>query len=84
MQQHFTGKVAIPMTLATMPKPTARELAPKERAATMKALVYQAVGKKALLDRPKPEIAAPTDAIIRISVTYVCRSDLWPYRGFSP
>ena len=84
MQQHFTGKVAIPMTLATMPKPTARELAPKERAATMKALVYQAVGKKALLDRPKPEIAAPTDAIIRITKTTICGTDLHILKGDLP
>jgi alcohol dehydrogenase len=27
----------------------------------MKALVYHGPGKKALEDRPKPEIAAPTD-----------------------
>jgi alcohol dehydrogenase len=84
MQQHFTGKVAIPMTLATMPKPTVRELAPKERAATMKALVYQAVGKKALLDRPKPEIAAPTDAIIRITKTTICGTDLHILKGDLP
>jgi len=34
--------------------------------------------------RETAAILMPTDAIIRISVTYVCRSDLWPYRGFSP
>jgi len=28
-----------------------------------------------------PKITAPTDAIIRIAVTCVCGSDLWPYRG---
>jgi threonine dehydrogenase-like Zn-dependent dehydrogenase len=28
-----------------------------------------------------PKIVAPTDAIIRIAVTCVCGSDLWPYRG---
>ena len=32
----------------------------------MKALVYQGPGKKALEDRPKPEIRPPTDAIVRI------------------
>ena len=26
----------------------------------------------------------PTDAIIRISATCVCGSDLWPYRGIEP
>jgi threonine dehydrogenase-like Zn-dependent dehydrogenase len=28
-----------------------------------------------------PKIIKPTDAIIRISATCVCGSDLWPYRG---
>src|SRR6516162_7244473 len=32
-------------------------------------------------DRETPRIEKPTDAIIRIAVTCVCGSDLWPYRG---
>ncbi|HVC91323.1 MAG TPA: zinc-dependent alcohol dehydrogenase family protein [Acidobacteriaceae bacterium] len=32
-------------------------------------------------DHPEPKIEKPTDAIIRMSVTGVCGSDLWPYRG---
>jgi threonine dehydrogenase-like Zn-dependent dehydrogenase len=32
-------------------------------------------------ERPDPTIIAPTDAIIRLSATCVCGSDLWPYRG---
>ncbi|HKN34092.1 MAG TPA: zinc-dependent alcohol dehydrogenase family protein [Terriglobales bacterium] len=32
-------------------------------------------------DRPEPTIAKPTDAIIRLSATCICGSDLWPYRG---
>jgi threonine dehydrogenase-like Zn-dependent dehydrogenase len=35
-------------------------------------------------ERQTPKITAPTDAIIRISGTCVCGSDLWPYRGISP
>ncbi|MEO8658158.1 MAG: zinc-dependent alcohol dehydrogenase family protein [Bryobacteraceae bacterium] len=35
-------------------------------------------------ERPDPVIVAPTDAIIRTSVTCVCGSDLWPYRGANP
>src|SRR3974390_3034063 len=31
-----------------------------------------------------PKIIQPTDAIIKISATCVCGSDLWPYRGLSP
>ncbi|HEX8092782.1 zinc-dependent alcohol dehydrogenase family protein [Jatrophihabitans sp.] len=32
-------------------------------------------------ERDDPEIITATDAIIRISATCVCGSDLWPYRG---
>src|SRR3954447_5394208 len=32
-------------------------------------------------DQADPKILNPTDAIIRLSVTCVCGSDLWPYRG---
>src|ERR671910_2433825 len=33
---------------------------------------------------PDPTIIEPTDAIIRLPVTCVCGSDLWPYRGTDP
>jgi len=32
-------------------------------------------------ERETPTIIKPTDAVIRISATCVCGSDLWPYRG---
>ena len=35
-------------------------------------------------ERPEPVIAEPTDAIIRLAVTCICGSDLWPYRGANP
>jgi threonine dehydrogenase-like Zn-dependent dehydrogenase len=35
-------------------------------------------------DWPKPTIIQPTDAIIRVSATCICGSDLWPYRGIQP
>src|SRR5437762_6480790 len=35
-------------------------------------------------DRPEPRITKPTDAIIRLSATCICGSDLWPYRGIEP
>jgi len=31
-----------------------------------------------------PRIEKPTDAIIKLSATCICGSDLWPYRGLSP
>jgi threonine dehydrogenase-like Zn-dependent dehydrogenase len=35
-------------------------------------------------DRPDPKIEQPTDAIIRLTATCICGSDLWPYRGIEP
>src|SRR6266508_3741834 len=35
-------------------------------------------------ERDTPTIIKPTDAVIRISATCVCGSDLWPYRGINP
>src|SRR5437763_1069622 len=35
-------------------------------------------------ERDTPTILKPTDAIIRMSATCVCGSDLWPYRGINP
>lgn len=47
----------------------------------MKALVYQAPGQKALEERPIPEIAAPTDAIVKIVKTTICGTDLHILKG---
>jgi threonine dehydrogenase-like Zn-dependent dehydrogenase len=35
-------------------------------------------------ERAEPTIAEPTDAIVRLSATCICGSDLWPYRGANP
>ena len=32
-------------------------------------------------DRPEPKITKPTDAVLRLSATCICGSDLWSYRG---
>ncbi|HSE69968.1 MAG TPA: zinc-dependent alcohol dehydrogenase family protein [Nocardioidaceae bacterium] len=37
-----------------------------------------------LEERPAPTIEAPTDAIVRVVVSCICGSDLWPYRGENP
>src|SRR5271154_6262510 len=70
------------MTLTTMPRPATRAL--DTRAATMKAFVYRGPGKKALEDRPKPEITAPTDAIVKIVKTTICGTDLHILKGDVP
>jgi threonine dehydrogenase-like Zn-dependent dehydrogenase len=35
-------------------------------------------------DCETPRIVEPTDAVIRMSATCICGSDLWPYRGMPP
>jgi alcohol dehydrogenase len=50
----------------------------------MKALVYQGPGKKALEDRPVPEVTAPTDAVVKISKTTICGTDLHILKGDVP
>ena len=35
-------------------------------------------------DRPESKVTKPTDAIISLSATCICGSDLWPYRGIQP
>ena len=50
----------------------------------MKALVYRGPGKKALDHRSLPEIAAPTDAIVKITKTTICGTDLHILKGDVP
>jgi threonine dehydrogenase-like Zn-dependent dehydrogenase len=35
-------------------------------------------------EREIPTITKPTDAVVRLSATCICGSDLWPYRGIQP
>jgi threonine dehydrogenase-like Zn-dependent dehydrogenase len=50
----------------------------------MKAAVLYGPGDVRLEERDAPRIIEPTDAIIRLSATCVCGSDLWDYRGINP
>lgn len=50
----------------------------------MKALVYQGPGKKALEDRPMPEISAASDAVVRVTRTTICGTDLHILKGDVP
>jgi len=47
----------------------------------MKALIYQGPGKKALEDRPIPAITNPTDAIVKVTKTTICGTDLHILKG---
>jgi len=50
----------------------------------MKATMLYGPGEVRFEEREDPKIIHPTDAIIRLSATCVCGSDLWPYRGINP
>ena len=50
----------------------------------MKAFIYNGPGGKALEDRPKPTITAPTDAIVRVTETTICGTDLHILKGDVP
>jgi alcohol dehydrogenase len=47
----------------------------------MKALVYKEVGKVELQQRPIPKTAAPTDAVVRLTKTTICGTDLHIRKG---
>jgi alcohol dehydrogenase len=50
----------------------------------MKALVYQGPGRKAWQEHAKPAINDPTDAIVRVSRTTICGTDLHILKGDVP
>jgi alcohol dehydrogenase len=47
----------------------------------VKAFVYRGKNEKALEDRPKPEIKAPGDAIVKVLKTTICGTDLHILKG---
>ena len=47
----------------------------------MRGAVLYAPRDVRIEERADPTIVEPTDAIIRLSATCICGSDLWPYRG---
>ena len=50
----------------------------------MKALVYHGPSKKAWEEKPKPSIQHPADAIVRITKTTICGTDLHILKGDVP
>ncbi len=50
----------------------------------MRGTVLYGPGDVRFEEREDPKILEPTDAVIRVAVTCVCGSDLWPYRGLQP
>ena len=50
----------------------------------MQALVYNGPGQRSLEDRPKPVVQLPTDAVVRITKTTICGTDLHILKGDVP
>jgi threonine dehydrogenase-like Zn-dependent dehydrogenase len=50
----------------------------------MKALVWKGVGKVAVEEVPRPAIGQPHEAIVKITSTTICGSDLHLYHGSIP
>lgn len=50
----------------------------------MKALVYHGPGLRAFEEKPDPVLAEPTDAIVRITKTTICGTDLHILKGDVP
>jgi threonine dehydrogenase-like Zn-dependent dehydrogenase len=50
----------------------------------MRQVVMHTAGDVRVEEREEPKIIEPTDAIVRLTATCICGSDLWPYRGVEP
>jgi threonine dehydrogenase-like Zn-dependent dehydrogenase len=71
-----------------LPTPHARKLDPAQpqpqKQESMKALVWKGVGKVAVEEVPRPAIGQPHEAIVKITSTTICGSDLHLYHGSIP
>lgn len=72
----------------SMPTPHAHKFGPAQprpqKAETMKALVWKGVGKVAVEEVPRPAIGQPHEAIVKITSTTICGSDLHLYHASIP
>lgn len=50
----------------------------------MKALVYHGPGNRSWEEKPRPEVEKPTDAVVRITHTTICGTDLHILKGDVP
>src|SRR3954469_7789605 len=71
------------MASASIGSNTSATSSTKDRCEMQGAVLYGARDVR-FEDRAEPTIVDAADAIIRLPVTCICGSDLWPYRGVSP
>jgi threonine dehydrogenase-like Zn-dependent dehydrogenase len=50
----------------------------------MRGVVMYTAGDVRVEERADPKVLKPTDAIVRLTATCICGSDLWSYRGIEP
>jgi len=50
----------------------------------MKAITYEGEYKMAVSERPEPKLKSPTDALLRVTTSGICGSDLHMYDGRTP
>src|SRR5688572_28237909 len=74
-----------------VPRPRGPEVDPapeaprdQDRGEKMKAVVFHGVGDIRLEDVPEPRLEAPTDAIVPITASAICGTDLHMIRGTLP
>ena len=68
------------MTIAELELTTASAATPST-STTMKALVYHGPGKRAWENKPRPTLEDPCDAIVRITTSTICGTDLHILKG---
>src|ERR1700737_224352 len=71
------------MTIAELDLATTSAV-PLSTSTTMKALVYHGPGKPAWEGKPYPTIRHPGDAIVRITTSTICGTDLHILKGDLP
>lgn len=50
----------------------------------MKAVRYEGVRQMSVSDQPRPKLASPADAVLRVTTSGMCGSDLHMYEGRTP
>jgi alcohol dehydrogenase len=71
------------MTTAELELPSPGTATPNKRT-TMKALVYHGPGKRAWEDKPRPSVQDQADAVVRITTSTICGTDLHILKGDLP
>jgi alcohol dehydrogenase len=61
-----------------------KESTPGTKAGTMMALVYHGPGKRRWEERPRPRIEKPSDALVRVTTSTICGTDLHILKGDVP